>query len=375
MKVYKYIMVLFLLSACTTKHNITEERKTSLPDNIVTLTNAEIQTAGIAFDKPEKGTAKYFLKVSGVIDVPPQNIVSISFPIGGYLLSTRLLPGMKVYRGQSIATMQDQSIIQLQQDYLVAKSKVGFLQKEYERQKLLNTTKAASDKTVEQTQSEYETQKILMNSYKEKLRMIGINPASLNENNIHRSVLIHSPIDGYVSAVHVNIGKYVNPSDVLFELVNPRDVHLAVKVFEKDLPSIHAGQKLKVNLVNNPDKYYDAEVKLVSRNLDNDRSATVHCHFLTSSDDLLPGMFANAIIETKNNEAITVPEDAVVRWGNQQYIFVQGDRGQFEMTEVKIGSTADGKSEIQSPQNDLLAKTVISKNAYAALMKMRNKAE
>jgi hypothetical protein len=38
-----------------------------------------------------------------------------------------------------------------------------------------------------------------------------------------------------VSKVNVNIGKYVNPSDVLFELINPDDIHLNLKVYEKIL--------------------------------------------------------------------------------------------------------------------------------------------
>ena len=47
-----------------------------------------------------------------------------------------------------------------------------------------------------------------------------------------------------VSSVNVNVGKYVNPSDVLFELVNTGDLHLALTVFEKDLPNIHPGQQV-----------------------------------------------------------------------------------------------------------------------------------
>ena len=56
--------------------------------------------------------------------------------------------------------------------------------------------------------------------------------------NISKSVNIYSPIDGFVSKVNVNIGKYVNPADILFELINPDDIHLNLKVFEKlnDIP-------------------------------------------------------------------------------------------------------------------------------------------
>lgn len=370
-----YTIILFAAAGCSNQKKGSEENKNTSPENIVQLSDAEIKTAGIELSKPTKGVTSSFLKVNGLIDVPPQNVVSISFPVGGYLVSTKLLPGMKISKGQVLAEMQDQSLIQMQQDYLVAKAKANFLQKEYDRQKLLNSTQTSSDKLFEQTESEYQTQKVLMNSLREKLRMVHIDAYSLNENNIRHSVMIYAPIDGYVSAVHVNIGKYVNPSDVLFELVNPSDLHLAVKVFEKDLPYIQAGQKLKVNLVSNPGKTFDAEVALISKSLDNDRSSLVHCHFLNATDELLPGMFANATIETKNNEGILVPEEAVVRWGNQYYVFIQKGEYGFEMTQVRAGNVVNGKVDIQSSALNLLEQTLISKNAYAALMKMENKAE
>lgn len=374
MKLKYFVIISFFAASCSNQKN-NEDNKNVIPENIVQLSDAEIKTAGIELGRPTKGITSSFLKVNGLIDVPPQNVVSISFPVGGYLVSTKLLPGMKVYKGQVLAEMQDQSLIQMQQDYLVAKTRVGFLQKEYDRQKLLNSTKTSSDKVFEQTESEFQTQKVLMNSLREKLRMVHIDAFSLNENNIRRSVMIYSPINGYVSAVEVNIGKYVNPSDVLFELVNPDDLHFAAKVFEKDLPHIQVGQKLMVNLVSNPEKTFNAEVTLVSKNLDSDRSALVHCHFINATQELLPGMFANASIEIKNNEGIIVPEEAVVRWGNQHYVFVEKGKSVFEMVQVTAGSVENGNVDIQSQSINLLEQRLISKNAYAALMKMENKSE
>lgn len=371
------IIILLVVAGCGTRQSSAKEEPptTTAPQNTVTLTDAEMGTAGISVGLAEKGLVSNYLKVNGLIDVPPQNIVSVSFPIGGYLVATRLIPGMKIRKGQPIAEMKDQAILQLQEDYLMARTRAGYLQKEYERQKLLNATKTSSDKVLEQTGSDYQTQRILVNSLREKLRMIGINPATLNENNIRRSVMIYAPINGYVSAVHVNIGRYVNPSDVLFELVNPNDLHLALKVFEKDLRYIKPGQRVKATLVNNPGKEYDAVVSLISRNLDEDRSAQVHCHLLNATDQLLPGMFANARIAVENREALTVPEEAVVRWGDGQYIFEEKGKGNFEMIPVKVGPANEGRTEIIATQGSLAQKPLILKNAYAALMKLQNKAE
>ena len=60
-------------------------------------------------------------------------------------------------------------------------------------------------------------QRIIMNALAQKLRLININPTTLTVDNITKNVRLYSSIAGFVSKVNVNIGKYVNPSDVLFE--------------------------------------------------------------------------------------------------------------------------------------------------------------
>lgn len=343
--------------------------------NMVYLTDAQIKNAAIETGKPEMRTMQSILKVNGLIDVPPQNMVTISFPSGGYLKSTNMLPGMKIKKGQILAIMQDQSFVQMQEDYLMAQAKTGFLQKEYERQKLLNQTKATSDKVYEQTASDYQQARITVKALGQKLLLIGINPAGLNENSIVRTVNIYSPISGFVSSVNVNIGKYVNPADILFELVNTNDLHLALTVFEKDLESIHPGQLIKAYLTSDTAKTYNAKVMLVSKTLDSNRSAMVHCHFIGALPKLLPGMFMNADIQITNSSTVAVPEEAVVRSGDKDYIFIESKPKQFEFTRVITAMTENGFVAINTGTNDLLNKVIIKKNAYAALMKMKNTGE
>ncbi|OPG99424.1 efflux transporter periplasmic adaptor subunit, partial [Chryseobacterium mucoviscidosis] len=115
---------------------------------------------------------------------------------------------------------------QLQQDYLMARSKAHFAELDYNRQKTLNQSQASSDKAMQLAQSEMNSQRILMNSLAQQLRLININPEALKSGSITKSVPVYSSINGFVSKVNVNIGKYVNPSDVLFELINPDDIHL-----------------------------------------------------------------------------------------------------------------------------------------------------
>ena len=367
--------MVLLLSACGGDKK--EESKAAAPainGNTVSLTDAQLQNAGIQTGKLEALSLSSVLKVSGKIDVPPQNMVSISVPLGGYLKSTKLLPGTHVSKGEVLAVIEDQQYIQIQQDYLTAKSQFSYHESEYNRQKELNQSKATSDKAFEQTKAAYLSQNVLLKALEEKLKLIGVNPYRITANTISRSINIYSPIAGYVSAVNVNIGKYVTPSDVLFELVNPTDIHLALTVFEKDVDKLLIGQKLLAFTNTQPDKKYPCKILLISKNLSNERSAMVHCHFEQYDKSLLPGMFMNAEIEVKNDQVKALPDDAIVRFENKFYVFITKGKKQFEMVEVKAGTSEKGFTEVTidaKRENE----TFVTKGAYNLLMKLKNKAE
>lgn len=373
----KYIIVFSIfIAACNSSKTNNETKQANANENSVSLTAEQMKIAGIQTGNAETKTISTVLKVNGVIDVPPQNMVSISFPLGGYLKSTKLLPGMHVSKGEVLAVLEDPQYIQLQQDYLMAKAKLSFSEADFNRQKELNATKANSDKTFQQAKSDFESQKVLVKSLSEKLQLIGINPSTLNEDNLSRSVNIYSPINGFVSAVNVNIGRYISPTDVLFELVNPEDVHLNLTVFEKDVNKLSIGQKVVAYNNQSPEKKHDAEIILVSRNLDANRAAEVHCHFKKYDKELLPGMFMNAEINVQSNDALTVPEEAVVRWQNKNYVFTDAGNNNFQLTEVQTGVSEKGSIEILTAnKEEWSSKKIVTTNAYAVLMKMKNSGE
>ena len=374
----KYALILFstalLLQACSGKTKTAEATTEQAVESLVTLTDAQLKNAALEITKLQQQQISSVLKLNGKIDVPPQNIVSISVPMGGYLKSTKLLPGLHVKKGEVIAVIEDQQYIQLQQDYLTAKAKLPFLENEYNRQKELNESKASSDKSYQQAEAEFRSQKVLVSALAEKLKLAGINLSRLDESNITRSIQIFSPIDGYVSAVNVNIGKYVAPTDVLFELINPTDIHLALTVFEKDVNKLFIGQKLVAYTNNDPTNKHDCEILLIGKDLNDERNTEVHCHFEAYDKTLIPGTYMNAEVEVKNKAAWVVPEDAVVRFENKHYVFVKKSEKQFELTEVQTGISEKGLTEILNGEA-LQQKEIVGKGAYTVLMSLKNKTE
>lgn len=372
-----FLVLMVLLSAvqCQQKQETTATKKANPKDeNTVTFTDAQLRNAPIETTELSMQHISTVLKLNGKIDVPPQNLVSVSTPLGGYLKSTRLLPGMKVAKGQVIAVIENPQFVQLQQDYLMAKSKYHFAQLDYNRQNKLNQSQASSDKVMQQAQSEMNSQQILMNSIAQQLKLVNINPAKISAGNIQRSVPVYSTINGFVSKVNVNIGKYVTPSDILFELINPSDIHLNLKVYEKDLEMLKTGQRIVAYTNVDPSKKYAGEILLTSKDVDGSGIADVHCHFEKYDPALIPGMYMNAEVETENSFANAIPEESVVDFEGKSYVFTETGKQTWKMVPVTLGISENGFVEILNFA-DFQGKKIVVKNAYTLLMKLKNTSE
>ena len=349
-----------------------EKGNDSLSAELVTLNAAQLKTANLAFGTAELMSMHKTLKVNGAIDVPPSNIVSISIPMGGYLKKTSLIPGMFVKKGNLLAVLEDPSYIELQQDYLTAKSKLVYLEADFNRQRDLNATKSTSDKIFQLARSDYESQKYLTKSLSEKLKLLGLDPLALNENNISRAINFNAPINGYVTKVNVNIGKYVTPTDILFEIIDPSDLHLRLIVYENDATNLKVGNKVSFYTNNDIRKKYLAKVAVINPNINEDKTTEVHCHLVNESVRLYPGTSANAEIELNDAKVNAVPEQAIVKWQNKPFVFIKMEGNSFKMVPVEMGVSTNGYVEIK---NDLGKQAIVTTNAYTLLMQLKNSAD
>lgn len=377
-KIIVALMLPFVLAACkgASEKNEAAAEKEAAETNLVELTDAQLANAAIQTGGLMQKNITMRLQVNGLVDVPPQSMVSVSFPLGGYLKSTKLLPGMRIRKGEVLAVLEDPQFIQLQQDYLVAAAKLRYAEADYKRQQELSATQATSEKTVQLARADYENQLVTMKALAARLELIHINPAKLTAESISRTVQVYAPINGFVSKVNVNIGKYVSPTEVLFELVDPSDIHLNLTVFEKDAAYLRIGQKVVAYSNHKPDEKHAAEIFLVSHNINEDRAVQVHCHFEDYDPLLLPGMYMNALVEVNSNRTNVLPDAAVVRWQNKFYVFVATGKNQFEMTEVHIRGASDGFTAVEPAGNAWKdAAQFVTANAYTLLMKLKNSAE
>lgn len=369
-----FLLILLLLTGCghTSSDTQTHEQETNTKS--ITLTDAQKKNSTISIGSLLQKDLSEIIKVHGKIDVPPQNLISVSIPMGGFLVSSDLLPGMHVKKGQVIAVLEDQQYIQLQEDYLTTKVRLEQAEADFIRQRDLNESKAGSDKVFEKAKAEYQSLKVILRSLAEKLELLHINAKTLTEQSLSRRVKIYAPFNGFVSKVFVNIGKYVNPSDVLFELVNPKDIHVNLHVFEKDIVKLSIGQNLIVYTNSNPNKKYPCEILLISKDISTDGTAEVHCHFEQYDQVLIPGMYMNADISVNHSNVLCLPEEAIVSFEGKQYIFLKEQNDSYSIKEIQTGIKDKGYVQILNTE-DVQKKSIVINGAYSLLLQSKKTQE
>ena len=385
MKLVRLIIVLLLantwLPACKSNDDAKEkiadtaEKKTN--DEVV-LTSDQYKMAGIETGRIVTRSLSNVIKANGSFDVEPSHMATVSAPLGGYVRSAGLLPGQPVKKGQILAVIENQEFINLQQQYLEDKARLEYLELEYKRQEELRKEDINAAKTFQQVTADLNTMKARMNGLEQKLALIGINKNNLLPGKISRTANLYAPISGNITTSNVNIGKYVVPSDVLFGIANKDDIHLALDIFEKDIPVIRPGQHVRFSLASETGYNRKATVYLIGKATGTGGVVPVHCHLINKNEEnLLPGMYAKAVIETGASPVNALPVKAIVQSEGKDYIFIEAGRQQngmkFKMVPVKKGIEEDGYVEVSLPVGFNIENTpVVVKAAYTILSAMKN---
>lgn len=380
-----FLSLLIFLDSCTSVNKPPAEAVALeiLPENIVELRDDQIKLADIRLGVVEIRSISGIIKVNGVVSVAPQNLATVCMPLGGFIKNTTLFTGNAVNKGQTLALIENQDFVDIQQNFLEAKNKLAFAEADYKRHTDLFKNDVYSEQNLQQVTMEYKNLTAVVKSLEQKLLLIDINPDQLREDNISSTVNLVSPIKGYLKAVNVNIGKYVSPTDVLFEIVNTDKLFLELMLFEKDAAKTASGQKVKFYINNETDEH-EAVISQTGRSVGNDKTFKVYATVSSSCKNLLPGMYVNAIIEESDNKVTSLPSEAIVSFDDKDYIFAfekeKEEAGkpftEYRMIEIKKGLSSSGFTEIKIPEGlNINATLFVTKGAYCLLAAKKNAGE
>jgi RND family efflux transporter MFP subunit len=165
--------------------------------------------------------------------------------------------------------------------------------------------------------------------------------------NTYDDMVIKAPEGGYVGVVKANIGDEVKIGDYLFSLIAKSDFYVFV-----ELPQIMHGKVSTNDVVtvkNQHNKVTYGKILAISDYVSNNGTITAKLEF-PYSNDLLHGAFVEAEIVFNRHKALALPEKAVLKNNQGDFIYVITPENKAKQVYVKLGIRTNDMIELLSTE-------------------------
>jgi membrane fusion protein, multidrug efflux system len=296
---------------------------------VSTLAQAEdAKTAPVPVEAAKVIAAPFNEQVTAVGTLLSNEAVTVSSEIPGRLKEIHFQEGQPVEQGAPLFTLDD-SVYQAQLDDAEAKLKLA--EQTNKRTSTLFTNKYATAQSADEAASN-----LAVSTAATELARVQL-----------EKTRIVAPFSGIVGLRHVSVGEYITAGQALVNLEAIDPVKADFRVPEKFLPAIRVGQTIRIKVDAFPDANFEGKVYAIDPKLDvAGRSLLVRALVPNRDQRLRPGLFARVTVLLQLKEdALSVPEQAIVPQGDSQYVFKIVD-GKAQLTKVVTGTRRDGRVEI-----------------------------
>jgi len=318
----------------------------------------ELPTTQLASVKVEPAGERVFAiekSAVGSIDFNQEMAVQVFTPYQGRIVGLFATVGDEVKKGQTLFTIDSPDLLQAESTLIAAVGVLEFTTRNLARLKQLYTTKAISQKDLEQAVSDQQTAEGNVRAGRDAVRLFGKNEADINSIIAKRMadpiLVVPSPISGRITERNAAPGLYVQPGNAPapFSVADTSTMWMLANVAESDSPDFKAGQEVKVRIMAFPGRVFDGKISTISSTVDpNTHRVWVRSEVADPQHELRAGMFATFVIRTADPiRAVAIPLDGVVREGDgSMTVWVTADRRRFTKRTVRIGLQQDGYRQI-----------------------------
>jgi multidrug efflux pump subunit AcrA (membrane-fusion protein) len=189
---------------------------------------------------------------------------------------------------------------------------------------------------------------------RERLRLLDVSGSQLDRirttGAVERTVTLYAPSSGYVTEKMVLQGQKIMMNDALMVIVDLSRVWGELDIHESDLPYVRIGMPVDVTLSYWEGKLFRGRVSFLNPFMDPEtRVLKARVEIPNGGLVLKPNMYGDAKMLYNVGTKRAVSEQAVMRTGERNYVFIAGKGDLIVPYEVKLGArSSDGYYEVIS---------------------------
>ncbi|MCB1692197.1 MAG: efflux RND transporter periplasmic adaptor subunit [Pseudomonadales bacterium] len=159
--------------------------------------------------------------------------------------------------------------------------------------------------------------------------------------------LIRAPFSGVLGFRKVSQGTLLTPTTPVTTLDDVSIIKLDFDIPENHLRKIKPGQEVIAKSVAYPDTEFVGSVNTIDSRVDPvTRTVRVRAHINNDKALLRPGMLLTVDLILERDNALVVPESAIIPIQDRHYVYTVSDKGTAEQVAVEVGRRQPGIVEI-----------------------------
>lgn len=349
-----------VLSGCSESEateNTEDRKEVRVSADSLRLSLQQLESVNVNLVSFEERQLRPVINASGKIKLLPDGRSEVHSEVEGHVDAIYIREGQFVTKGQPLLKLTSMEFLELQNQYISARSEADFLEIEYKRQEELKKSNVGVLAEYQSTEAKLNAALGRVKALKAKLSLLNFDANQLN--NVRKAeispvVIVRAPISGSVLKVFQNLGKLANPTDPLVEIISTEQLQANIYVYEKDAELVQVGQKVDISFPNEAIPMVQGTVASVSRSLDTENGAiTLYVNFKRpkSNEIIFSEMNVRARIvgSTEKNSPNTLPRTAILNDGEANYIFgtSEPDAAKIPLRKLKVEVENEGEDYVQ----------------------------
>ncbi len=308
--IYKSLILLFLavillMPACQKRENYSAYRK-PVPVGVMVAASSQAEPSLTYIGKVSEGAS-----------------LSLRFPLGGKVTGVYVHTGSRVREGELLAKVDD---TQQRNAYNSAKATLEQAEDGYRRLKKVYDEGALAEVKWVEIQTQLQKAKSTFSAAEQQLR----------------DCSLHAPQSGVIEQCDLHTGQQLLPSQSALKLINTEGVEVVFSVPEREIQTLHTGDKAEVVISALNDKIVEGKVgeKSMTGNLLT-HSYEAKIALPNKGGELLPGMMCKVRLLKNRHTGFVIPASCVQTRQQGKAVWVIKD-GKATRKDVKTAIYVDG---------------------------------
>ncbi|MBV6809330.1 efflux RND transporter periplasmic adaptor subunit [Xanthomonas campestris pv. pennamericanum] len=286
------------------------------------------------------------LQMPAVIDVLPERLVRVVPPLAGRVVALPKTLGDTVHAGDVLCVLDSAELASAYSDAGKARATLEQARLELARQKALAADSISAARDLQAAQQAFDSAQNDARAASDRLAQLGVAAQASS----HRRYVVRAPIAGRVAELSAALGGFWNDTSAsLMTVADISQVWLTASVPEREIGQVFEGQPVTASLDAYPGQRFVGRVQHLDDLLDPATRTLKVRVALNNRDGLLkPGMFARAQFQSRPQQALVVPDSALLQMGLYTRVFVETAPFAYRSRIVATGRAMEGYTEILS---------------------------